>query len=156
MMVPRIQPIIPVAVKQPFDDPEWVFEFKYDGFRALYYIENGRFWFVSRKGNHLSRFDDLCHRLVRELDVGNAVLDGEVIAADETGHPCLMAPDRSGARRRRQIKIDALGPRRVHQLRQAEGPDVVTHQAHEGPDKSRSVVAWLIDAASHAVRDFVQ
>ena len=92
MTLPRIQPIIPIVAKQPFDDPEWVFEFKYDGFRALYYIENGRFWFVSRKGNHLSRFDDLCHRLVCELDVGNAVLDGEVIAADETGHPCSMAP----------------------------------------------------------------
>src|SRR5215469_15777589 len=93
---------------------------------------------------------------VRELDVDNAVLDREVSAADETCRPFSMAPDASAARRRRQIKIDALGPRRVHQLLQAEGPDVVTHQAHEGPDKSRSVIAWLIDAASHAVRDFVQ
>jgi hypothetical protein len=33
---------------------------------------------------------------------------------------------------------------------------VVTHQAHEGPYKSWSVIAWLIDAASHAVGDFVQ
>ena len=127
MTLPHIQQIIPVAVKQPFDDPEWVFEFKYDGFRALYYIEEGRSWFVSRNGNHLTRFDDLCHQLVRELDVGNAVLDGEVIATDETGRPCLMAPDRSGARRRREIKIDALGPRGAHQLRQAESSDVVTH-----------------------------
>ena len=54
MTSPRIQPIIPVALKQPFDDPEWVFEFKYDGFRALYYVESGRSWFVSRNGNHLS------------------------------------------------------------------------------------------------------
>jgi bifunctional non-homologous end joining protein LigD len=87
MMLPRKQPIIPVAVKQPFDDPEWIFEFKYDGFRALYYVENGRSWFLSRNGNHLTRFDDLSGRLIRELDVSNAVLDGEVIAADETRRP---------------------------------------------------------------------
>jgi bifunctional non-homologous end joining protein LigD len=87
MMLPRIQPIIPVAVKQAFDDREWVFEFKYDGCRALCYIEDGRSWFVSRNGNHLSRFDDLSRQLARELDVGNAVLDGEVIAADKTGRP---------------------------------------------------------------------
>ena len=87
MTLPHIQQIIPVAVKQPFDDPEWVFEFKYDGFRALYYIDDGRSWFGSRNGNHLSRFDDLSGRLIRELDVSNAVLDGEVIAADETGRP---------------------------------------------------------------------
>src|SRR5215472_16661394 len=55
-------------VKQPFDDPEWVFELKYDGFRALYYIEDGRSWFVSRNGNHLGRFDDLCRQLALELD----------------------------------------------------------------------------------------
>ena len=40
-------------MKQPFDDLEWVFEFKYDGFRALNYIEDGRSWFASRSGNYL-------------------------------------------------------------------------------------------------------
>jgi bifunctional non-homologous end joining protein LigD len=87
MTLPRIHPIIPVAVKQPFDDPEWFFELKYDGFRALCYIEHGRSRFISRNGNHLSRFDDLCRQLADELDVNDAILDGEVIAADETGRP---------------------------------------------------------------------
>jgi hypothetical protein len=35
MMLPRMRPIIPVAVKQPFDDPEWVFEFSTISFPSL-------------------------------------------------------------------------------------------------------------------------
>jgi ATP-dependent DNA ligase len=35
MRLPPVQPTIPVPRKEPFDDPEWLFEFKYDGYRAL-------------------------------------------------------------------------------------------------------------------------
>ena len=35
MALPRVQPIIPTWRREPFDDPEWLFEFKYDGFRGL-------------------------------------------------------------------------------------------------------------------------
>src|SRR5262252_4145727 len=45
--LPRIQPIIPTWRKEPFDDPEWLFEFKYDGFRGLCYLEPGRCRFIS-------------------------------------------------------------------------------------------------------------
>jgi ATP-dependent DNA ligase len=42
------------------DAAAWVFEFKYDGFRALLYFEQGRRCeFVSRNGNTLTRFDKL-------------------------------------------------------------------------------------------------
>jgi hypothetical protein len=81
--LPRVQPIIPTWRKEPFDDPEWLFEFKYDGFRGLCYIEQGRCRFVSRNGNVLSRFEALADQVGRDVD--EAVIDGEVIAADETG-----------------------------------------------------------------------
>jgi bifunctional non-homologous end joining protein LigD len=87
MSLLRVQPIIPFSRKEPFDDPAWLFEFKYDGFRALCYIEQGRCRFVSRNGNDLSRFDDLCDQVAAELELDDAILDGEVIAADETGRP---------------------------------------------------------------------
>jgi ATP-dependent DNA ligase len=41
-MLPRVQPIAAVRTKEPFDDPGWLFDFKYDGFRALCYLEQGR------------------------------------------------------------------------------------------------------------------
>jgi bifunctional non-homologous end joining protein LigD len=87
-MVPqRVEPIIPTWIKEPFDDPEWLFDFKYDGFRALYYLEQGRCRFISRNGNPLTRFCTLAERVAAEIEVDDAILDGEVIAADETGRP---------------------------------------------------------------------
>ena len=87
MTFPRVQPIIPTWRKEPFDDLEWLFDFKYDGFRALCYLERGGCRFISRKGNILNRFDALTDQVPRVLDLDGAILDGEVIAADETGRP---------------------------------------------------------------------
>jgi bifunctional non-homologous end joining protein LigD len=85
--LPRAQPIIPTRRKEPFDDPDWLFEFKYDGFRGLCYLEQGRCRVISRNGNVLSRFDALGAQVAAVLGVDNAIIDGEVIAADETGRP---------------------------------------------------------------------
>jgi bifunctional non-homologous end joining protein LigD len=73
--LPRVQPIIPTWRKEPFDDPEWLFEFKYDGFRGLCYLERGRCRFISRNGNMLSRFDALADQVGRLLDVDEAIID---------------------------------------------------------------------------------
>jgi bifunctional non-homologous end joining protein LigD len=90
MTLPRVQPIIPTWRREPFDDPEWLFDFKYDGFRGLCYIEQGR-WagcrFLSRNGNVLSRFEALGDQLAALLRIDEAIIDGEVVAADETGRP---------------------------------------------------------------------
>jgi bifunctional non-homologous end joining protein LigD len=86
-MLPRVQPIAPIRRTEPFDDPEWLFDLKYDGFRALCYLEQGRCRLISRNGNLMSRFERLGDRIAASLDVGDAVFDGEIIAADETGRP---------------------------------------------------------------------
>jgi ATP-dependent DNA ligase len=57
------------------------------GFRGLCYLEQGRCRFVSRNGNVLSRFKALGDQVAAALDFDEAVIDGEVIAADETGRP---------------------------------------------------------------------
>jgi len=84
-MLPRIQPIIPVRRNEPFDDPEWLFDFKYDGFRALCHLEEGRYRLISRTGNLMNRFAGLGDQIAASLDVDDAIRDGEIIAADETG-----------------------------------------------------------------------
>jgi bifunctional non-homologous end joining protein LigD len=86
-MLPRLQPIIPTKRKDPFDDPAWLFDLKYDGFRALAYLEQRRCRLVSRNGNHLARFDGLGEELAALLDLDDAILDGEVIATDDSGRP---------------------------------------------------------------------
>jgi bifunctional non-homologous end joining protein LigD len=90
-MLPRAQPIAPVQAKEPFDDPGWLFDVKYDGFRALAYLEQGRCRLISCNGNQMSRFTGLSDRIAGALAVDDAILDGEVIAADETGRPQFYA-----------------------------------------------------------------
>lgn len=87
MTLPRVQPIAPTWRKEPFDHPEWVFDFKYDGFRALCYVEQDRCRFISRNGNLMHRFDPLAGQIADNIVVDDAVIDGEIIAADETGRP---------------------------------------------------------------------
>jgi bifunctional non-homologous end joining protein LigD len=72
---------------EPFDDPAWLFDLKYDGFRALCYLDQGRCRLISRNGNPMHRFAGLADQIAASLDVDDAILDGEVIAADETGRP---------------------------------------------------------------------
>src|SRR6476661_65476 len=86
-MLPSVQPIAPIRMTEPFDDPEWVFDLKYDGFRGICYLEPGYCRMISRNGNLMSRFASLGDQVAASLDVGDAILDGEVTAADETGRP---------------------------------------------------------------------
>jgi bifunctional non-homologous end joining protein LigD len=83
--LPRVQPIISTWRKEPFDNPDWLFESKYDGFRALLYLENGKGRLIWGRHRTLCRFDPLCNQVATELDLNDAILDGEVMAADKTG-----------------------------------------------------------------------
>jgi bifunctional non-homologous end joining protein LigD len=86
---PKFSPIIPVRRPDILDGPDWVFEIKYDGFRALAYLDEGRCRFVSRKGNEMKRFDDLSSAIRKQLKIKTAVLDGEIVALDESGMPAF-------------------------------------------------------------------
>lgn len=70
-----------------FDHPDWLFELKYDGFRALAYIEAGRVRLVSRKENTYKSFAGLCASIAEELGNREAVLDGEIVYLDDAGLP---------------------------------------------------------------------
>ncbi len=65
------------------NDPEYIFEFKHDGFRALAYIQNGECKFVSHNQNDL-RFSSL-KRVLGKLPVNDAIIDGEIICVDSQG-----------------------------------------------------------------------
>lgn len=84
---PEIKPLALKTLAEPFDDPGWLFEMKYDGFRGLVYIDQKRCRVISRQNKELSQFQKLCDTIARQLKVKNAVLDGEVIAYDETHRP---------------------------------------------------------------------
>jgi bifunctional non-homologous end joining protein LigD len=82
---------MPLAVLgQPFDHRDWVYELKYDGFRALAYVENGRARLVSRKRNTYKTFGVLCDSIAGTLHVTDAILDGEIVHLDADGRPQFL------------------------------------------------------------------
>jgi hypothetical protein len=97
-MLPRVQPIAPVRRKQPFDDPEWLFDLKYERLPRPVLPGTGALPPGLTNGNWMSRFADLGDRIAASLDVEDAILDGEIIAADETGH-CVRSWKRASCRR---------------------------------------------------------
>jgi bifunctional non-homologous end joining protein LigD len=70
-------------VAKPFDNPEYVFELKHDGFRTIAYIEDGKCKLVSRNQNHFNFL--FLSVALGKLPMDNAILDGEVICLDANG-----------------------------------------------------------------------
>lgn len=71
---------------EPFSHPDWLFEIRYDGFRALAHLDPSGVRLVSRHGNRFASFTDLCASLELFLRAKHAVLDGEIVCLDENGH----------------------------------------------------------------------
>jgi bifunctional non-homologous end joining protein LigD len=70
----------------------WLFEPKWDGYRALGYVHGGEATLRSRNGNDLtSRFGPVARELPKALRSPDAVVDGEVCALDEQGRPSFSA-----------------------------------------------------------------
>jgi ATP-dependent DNA ligase len=63
-----ISPIIPIPRPDPFDDPAYLYELKYDGFRGLADTLNGSI--LSKNKNRMKRFETL-------LETLGFVFDGE-------------------------------------------------------------------------------
>src|SRR5262245_31577952 len=85
-MLPQVMPMLAVAAK-PFDAPEYCFEVKYDGVRALAAVDEvgWRLWGRER-ADYTTRYPEL--DVLRRLPAGTLV-DGEVVAFDADGRPDL-------------------------------------------------------------------
>ena len=68
----------------PFDDPEWVFEDKYDGFRMVAKTASGKVTLYSRNGKIISHSYIEVARALEGVN-GAAVIDGELVALDSDG-----------------------------------------------------------------------
>jgi bifunctional non-homologous end joining protein LigD len=98
-MPTTIHPMLATPVDQPFDGPEWLFEIKWDGYRAIAFIENGKSRLVSRNQNELTaRFPEL-KDLPKFVHAKTAILDGEVVALDDEGRASFsLMQQRTGFR----------------------------------------------------------
>jgi len=71
----------------PRDQDAWGFEIKWDGIRALAYVEGGRARLVNRNGREVTPKYPELRELGRALGSTPALLDGEIVAFDEHGRP---------------------------------------------------------------------
>jgi len=82
-----IHPMLATPTAKAFDNPDWLFEIKWDGYRAVAFIEDGGVRLVSRSQNDLTaQFSEL-GTLPQFVKAERAILDGEIVALDEEGRP---------------------------------------------------------------------
>ena len=82
------EPMLATLADRPFDDPDWLFEVKWDGYRVQAVVRDGAVRLYTRNGHDASTyFPDLLPAPTSWLAAGDAVLDGEVVALDEQGRP---------------------------------------------------------------------
>ncbi len=83
--------LIPMAARAadtlPRDSRKWSFEVKWDGVRAIAYVQPGRLRLESRNLNEITAAYPEVRGLVAALGMHEAVLDGEIVAFDDAGRP---------------------------------------------------------------------
>ena len=79
--------MLATLVDEPFSDPEWIFETKWDGFRSICFVKNKKSRFVSRNQIDMTpQYPELA-RVALQIDAREAILDGEIVALDKDGRP---------------------------------------------------------------------
>jgi bifunctional non-homologous end joining protein LigD len=82
-----ISPMLATLVAAPFDDPDWQFEVKWDGFRVEAVVDGGAVRLWTRGEQDAARYFGDFLSPVSWIGARQAVVDGEVIALDERGEP---------------------------------------------------------------------
>jgi len=84
---PAFTPARLARLRAPFDDRHFLFELKYDGWRAVAHLQPGECRLVSRNRKQYQCFPTLGESLA--LLNRSAVLDGEIVVLDDAGRPHL-------------------------------------------------------------------
>jgi bifunctional non-homologous end joining protein LigD len=106
-MPSSIEPMLASLADQPPTGADWIYEVKWDGVRALCFIENGSIRSVGRKGTSIDKQYPELAKIPKCLQANSAILDGEVAAVDENGRPSFG---------RLQPRIMASGASAIAQL----------------------------------------
>jgi bifunctional non-homologous end joining protein LigD len=83
----RIRPMLAIAGSLPTDDDGWAYEIKWDGIRAMLYVEGGRVRALSRNDKDLTPTFPELREIGELLGARPAILDGEIVALGLDGRP---------------------------------------------------------------------
>jgi bifunctional non-homologous end joining protein LigD len=94
-----IPPMRATLADEAFDDPDWLFEIKWDGYRVEAVIRDGRARLWTRNQQDAARYFPDLGGAAPWLDAREAIVDGEVVALDDSGRPSFsLLQDRTGIR----------------------------------------------------------
>ena len=80
-----IKPMLATLVDEPFDSDDWIFEIKWDGYRALANIHHNEVTLYSR---NFKSFNERFSEIVEDLKMSTeALIDGEIVVLDKEGNP---------------------------------------------------------------------
>src|ERR1043165_4508073 len=98
-----IKPMLATLVDERFSDPEWIFETKWDGYRSVCFLKNGKARFVSRNQIEMTpQYPELAN-IGKQVRAKEAILDGEICALDREGLPRFQMLQRKGGSQRPPI-----------------------------------------------------
>lgn len=90
-MPARIDPMFALPGAEPFDSSDHIFELMWAGARTMAHIHDGHVRLVARNGIDLAPFFPELYMIPGMLKADEAILDGEIIAIDNEGHPAFEA-----------------------------------------------------------------
>jgi bifunctional non-homologous end joining protein LigD len=85
-MPKNIEPMLATLVNEPVKEEEWVYEMKWDGYRAVAYMQNGKVDICSRNNKSFNQKFYPLHEALQQWNI-NAVIDGEIVVVNEHGVP---------------------------------------------------------------------
>jgi bifunctional non-homologous end joining protein LigD len=82
----NVKPMLCSLIKEPFDDPDFLYEVKLDGYRIIAYVQNGKVILSSRSGLDYTQKYLAIEQQLAQLDF-DMILDGELVALNKEGRP---------------------------------------------------------------------
>jgi bifunctional non-homologous end joining protein LigD len=152
-----IEPMTATLADGPFDDPEWLFEVKWDGYRVQAHVRDGRVALFTRRGLDAATYFPELAGPPDWIAAREAIVDGEVVALDENGRPDF------GLLQARRAARGRVGEGRsplayvVFDLLYIDGRSLVDVPLEERKEVLRSVLrtSAAVQSATHVVEDGV-
>src|SRR5690606_15608448 len=86
--VPKaVEPMQAHQTREPFSHPDWVYEPKLDGIRAVATLSEGTVRLVTRRGNDVTPGYPAVAASIGRQPANSVVFDGEIVAFDDRGAP---------------------------------------------------------------------
>jgi bifunctional non-homologous end joining protein LigD len=103
--------MLATLIDKPFDDNNWLYEVKWDGYRAVAFLDGKSVRLVSRNQNDLTAAYPELQEISHRVHARTVILDGEIVALDQEGRPSFSLMQQrtgvgEGSRRIRRTRDD--------------------------------------------------